>query len=143
MIKKNSVYFYILLFFFFFSIIGLVSPKKEKSILLGDVSGIPGDANNDGKITSMDYVLIKKHILGTGTLTGDNSIRADINGDSKISSLDYIMARKVILGLLPTPAAKTTPAPVTPPPTLTPTPVPRVLTEEEKMLLCPCNIIKS
>ena len=58
---------------------------------------IKGDVNSDGKVNSVDYVLIRKHILGSSKLTGDNLKRADINGDGSVKTTDYIAVRKIIL----------------------------------------------
>ena len=60
-------------------------------------SSIKGDVNGDGKVTSTDYIVVRKHILKQTTLTGDKFTKADITGDKKITSLDYIAIRKIIL----------------------------------------------
>ena len=58
-----------------------------------------GDANGDGKISSLDYIAVKKHILGTKTITDSDLLElADANQDGKISSLDYICIKNTILG---------------------------------------------
>lgn len=69
-----------------------------------------GDVNNDGKIGTMDYILIRKHILGIESLSNEEINRADVNSDNKVNSLDYILIRKVILGIdisgnIPTPTS--------------------------------------
>ena len=58
-----------------------------------------GDVNNDGKISSMDYVLIKNHILGIKKLSGNAQSAADVNKDNKISSMDYVLVKNHILGI--------------------------------------------
>lgn len=55
-----------------------------------------GDINGDNKITTQDYILLKRHIIGT-KLSGDQLKRADVNNDGKINSLDYITIRKTII----------------------------------------------
>ena len=57
-----------------------------------------GDADGNSTISSADYVLVKKHIIGTQSLSGDSLTRADINGDAVVTSADYVMIKKVILG---------------------------------------------
>ena len=58
-----------------------------------------GDANGDGKISSLDYVAVKNHILGTTTITDSELLElADANQDGKISSLDYVWIKNYILG---------------------------------------------
>ena len=61
------------------------------------VKNILGDANNDGKITTIDYIMIRKHLLKTKLLTSEEIKRADIDQNGKISSLDYIAIRKKII----------------------------------------------
>ena len=58
---------------------------------------IKGDANNDGKVTSTDYIVVRKHILKQTTLVGDVLTRSDTTGDNKVTALDYIAIRKMIL----------------------------------------------
>ncbi|WP_416325037.1 dockerin type I domain-containing protein [[Eubacterium] hominis] len=58
-----------------------------------------GDVNGDGKISSMDYVLVKNHILNIKKLSGNAAKAADVNGDGKISSMDYVLIKNHILGI--------------------------------------------
>ena len=61
-------------------------------------SNIIGDINNDIKINTTDYILIRKHLLKTNVLFGEELKRADVNGDGTVNSADYIAIRKAILG---------------------------------------------
>lgn len=57
-----------------------------------------GDANGDGKISSLDYVRIKNHIMTPGVISGDAYLKAaDANSDGKISSLDYVRIKNWIM----------------------------------------------
>lgn len=67
-------------------------PKPEPSYKKGDV-------NNDGRISSLDYVLVKNHILGISKLSGNSAKAADVNADGKVSSLDYVLIKNHILGI--------------------------------------------
>ncbi|RCX20173.1 lysophospholipase L1-like esterase [Anaerobacterium chartisolvens] len=58
-----------------------------------------GDVNNDGRVDTIDFVLIKKHILGIELLTGDAFKAADIDESGSIDTLDYLQMRKYLLGL--------------------------------------------
>ena len=59
---------------------------------------VRGDINCDGKITALDYIKIRNHIMGTNIITGDILTRAaDANMDNQISSLDYIRIRNIIM----------------------------------------------
>lgn len=60
-----------------------------------------GDVNGDGKVSSLDYIQIKNHIMGNKKLTGASLERADVNGDGKVSSLDYIKIKNHIMGVNP------------------------------------------
>lgn len=60
-----------------------------------------GDVNGDGKVSSLDYILIKNHITGSKVLTGDVLGRADVNGDGNVTSLDYIKVKNHITGTNP------------------------------------------
>ena len=62
------------------------------------VNVVRGDVNGDGKITSADYVSIRKHIMDTQKITGISQTKgADANKDSKITSADYIKIKKYIM----------------------------------------------
>jgi len=51
-------------------------------------------------VSTLDLVLIQKHILGLGNLDSPYKyIAADVNSDKAISALDIVSLRKVILGL--------------------------------------------
>ena len=62
-------------------------------------ASIIGDVNGDGKVNSIDYILVRKHILSSPKLTGDKLTRADVNNDKNINSKDYIIIKKIILGI--------------------------------------------
>ena len=56
-----------------------------------------GDVNGDGAVTGADYLLIKKHVLGTISLTGSALAAADVNNDSTVSAQDYIYTNRFVL----------------------------------------------
>jgi len=57
-----------------------------------------GDVNGDGKITSTDYLRVRRHFLKTYELTGYNLFAGDVNADGKITSTDYLRVRRHFLG---------------------------------------------
>ncbi len=57
---------------------------------------IKGDLSGDGVITSVDYVLIMKHIKATSELSGAFALACDIDGDLTTSAADYIAMRAKI-----------------------------------------------
>ena len=62
-----------------------------------------GDVNNDGKISSIDALLVLKHVAGieNSILTGTYLAAADVNKDSKVSSLDALLILKRVAGIEP------------------------------------------
>lgn len=58
-----------------------------------------GDVYADGKISSLDYVQIKNHIMETKVIDDDVMLySADANNDGKISALDYVAIKNYIMG---------------------------------------------
>lgn len=73
--------------------------EKEHGIILEEYEClIYGDVNCDGKISSLDYTLVKNHIMDVKKITDKNIvITSDINADGKISSLDYTLIKNDIM----------------------------------------------
>ncbi|WZU00395.1 dockerin type I repeat-containing protein [Erysipelothrix sp. D19-032] len=57
-----------------------------------------GDANLDGKISLIDLAMVKSHLLGNSTLTGDNFVGGDANRDGKITLIDLALIKSHLLG---------------------------------------------
>lgn len=62
----------------------------------GTTDGKLGDLNFDGQINVMDFVLMKKYLLGTETLK--NPKLADLDGNGKVDVIDYSLLKKYLLG---------------------------------------------
>ena len=59
---------------------------------------VKGDLNGDARITALDYISIREHIMELNIISNQYYFRAgDMNGDSRISALDYIELREVIM----------------------------------------------
>ena len=58
---------------------------------------IKGDIDCNKNVETRDYILVRKHILSSSKLTGEQLKRADVNGDGAINVLDYVTIRKIIL----------------------------------------------
>ena len=57
-----------------------------------------GDANGDGKLSALDYIVIKKHIMDISRILNQARLNlADANGDGKVSALDYIAIKNYIM----------------------------------------------
>jgi hypothetical protein len=59
---------------------------------------VRGDINGDGKINTIDAIMLAQHIVGVNLLTGDALLAADINGDGKINTIDAIVLAQYIVG---------------------------------------------
>lgn len=59
---------------------------------------VKGDVDGDGQIYARDYVKIKNHIMGNGTLSGASLLAADINNDGKVYATDYVKIKNYIMG---------------------------------------------
>ena len=73
--------------------------EKESNLKIEEYNClIYGDVNGDGKISSLDYTLIKNDIMDVKKIT-DEAMKqtADVNGDGKISSLDYTLIKNDIM----------------------------------------------
>ena len=57
-----------------------------------------GDASGDGKVTAMDYMLVKRYVLRKTELTDVQLAAADVNGDGKVNPYDYMILKRVVLG---------------------------------------------
>ena len=59
---------------------------------------IYGDVDGDGKISAIDYTLIKNNIMDVKKIE-DNSkkLSADVDGDNKISAIDYTLIKNHIM----------------------------------------------
>ncbi|MBR4799017.1 MAG: S8 family serine peptidase, partial [Clostridia bacterium] len=56
-----------------------------------------GDGNGDGYITSVDYAMCRRTVLGTYTPTPQQAAALDINGNGVVDSTDYAKISRYIL----------------------------------------------
>ncbi len=61
-------------------------------------NGIHGDVNANGVIDPADYLMIKRSILGTYTLTPVQFVAADANTDTEVNATDYLAVKRIFLG---------------------------------------------
>ena len=73
--------------------ITIKSSTEEKTFIIV----LKGDVNGDGKISAVDYVLIKNHIMNTNTLNSQELLFADVNKDGKVSAVDYVLIKNHIM----------------------------------------------
>ena len=59
-----------------------------------------GDLNNDGVVNSLDFGILRKHLLGITPLEGTALLNADVNKDGNANSIDFALIRLYILGII-------------------------------------------
>ncbi|MBO5869276.1 MAG: discoidin domain-containing protein [Clostridia bacterium] len=69
----------------------VTEPDPEPTVMLGDV-------NDDKKVDSLDYLLVKRACFKTYNLSEEETVRADVNVDSKIDSTDYLLVKRIAFG---------------------------------------------
>ena len=57
-----------------------------------------GDIDANGEIGLRDYMLVKRHVLGTYALTEEEASRADVNADGETDAQDYMRIKRHVLG---------------------------------------------
>lgn len=57
-----------------------------------------GDINNDGKIDTLDLMIIFKYKTGEVSLTDEELARADVDGNGAVELADALMIHKHITG---------------------------------------------
>lgn len=73
-----------------------VTTVTFKKISTGDEI-ILGDVNGDTHVNSIDFALLRWHLLGFEYLEGDALKAADVNKDGNANSIDFALVRKYIL----------------------------------------------
>ena len=64
------------------------------------VAAVRGDVNSSGYVNTTDYLLVKRYVLGTGSLTSAQKGAADVDNDGNVDSIDYIIVKRIALGSL-------------------------------------------
>lgn len=61
---------------------------------------IKGDINGDGKIGSLDYIAIRKHMMKQKIINKNTTeyLAADMTDDDDIKAIDYIRIKKIMMG---------------------------------------------
>ena len=74
-----------------------VKKCTECGAIAETASRMPGDVDGDGEITALDYLYLKRYILGTfsGEIVLEN---ADVDGDGRIDATDYLYLKRGYLG---------------------------------------------
>lgn len=77
----------------------VIIKEKEHDLIVEEYNCLVyADVNGDGKISTMDYTLIKNHIMDVKKITEPTTILAsDVSGDGKISTMDYTLIKNHIM----------------------------------------------
>ncbi len=74
------------------------------AVAVGDTtppsSGVYGDANGDDVVNSIDYSLLKQHILEMITLSEDASRLMDLDQNGSVNSIDLSILKQYLLGTI-------------------------------------------
>lgn len=75
-----------------------IRTKEQKEVVQEYTCLIYADVNCDGKISALDYTLIKNHIMDVQKITDYNAkLAADVDGNNRISALDYTLIKNHIM----------------------------------------------
>ncbi len=80
--------------------------KAQNLVPMANEKGKLGDMDWDGKVTSVDFAIYRKYLLGMilafpNVPTGHSSDEvADVNGDGNTDSLDFGLIRQYLLGMI-------------------------------------------
>ena len=76
-------------------------PSDQYPEMANPVVILEGTKNYIDYVSTLDVVLIQRHILGLETFKGSyQSIASDVNGDGRITASDLTVIRKLILGII-------------------------------------------
>ncbi len=59
---------------------------------------IDGDLNGNGSVEAKDYMMLKRHVLGSYKLEGAALAAADVDLNGKVEAKDYMMVKRHVLG---------------------------------------------
>lgn len=66
-----------------------------------------GDLNNDGETDAIDYMRLKRYVLGTHELSQEGWYRADVNYDGAVDATDYMILKREVMGTYDRPSINT------------------------------------
>lgn len=75
-----------------------VTAETKLSIALHRASAKRGDVDQNGTIDALDYMLLKRHVLGSFKLSGEQLLLADVDRSGKLDALDYMLLKRHVLG---------------------------------------------
>ncbi len=61
---------------------------------------IMGDVTCDGKMNSLDYVVLRRHVMNLNYLEGNTFTAGDLDPDGKLLFFDYVALKRAVLGTM-------------------------------------------
>ncbi len=90
------------------SVVAGVNTEDDATVVLGRGSSASitvnsyeytrGDIDNDGEITTADYILVKRTYMSTYTPNEIEFLAADVDEDGVITTADYILVKRAFMG---------------------------------------------
>ncbi len=62
------------------------------------ITGLWGDANDDGRVNAMDATLVARHAVGSYTLSDEAMYLCDVNGDGRLNAMDATLIARFAVG---------------------------------------------
>lgn len=87
----------------------IVQPAPEYYDALYPVPEDPlpaGDLNDDGDVNAIDYMMLKRSVMGSYSLSAAQRLAADVNGDERVNALDYAMVKQHVMGIVSIPQGR-------------------------------------
>lgn len=75
-----------------------VSSVYTAKIALPCFEGPRGDVSANGTVDSADYIMGKRYVLGSYSLTEQQFVQGDVNRDGMFNATDYLMIKRHVLG---------------------------------------------
>ncbi len=75
-----------------------VKTADDEPVSLTDDMVLNGDLNGDGVLDAVDYILLKKVVLGSASVSISKMYAADANSDRLVDAVDYLLVKKCVLG---------------------------------------------
>ncbi len=69
-----------------------------QTVVATRTAAITGDANGDGKVGTIDYVLVKRVVLNTYTAEGAYYRASAVNDGVNVRTADYVKVKRVVMG---------------------------------------------
>lgn len=71
---------------------GDISPQES-----APAAFMRGDLNGDGQRTALDYIMLKRHVMGTYRILDAYLAAADIDRNGRTDSMDYVLLKRNVM----------------------------------------------